>query len=115
VLATRDLHVAMAEGNTLYARGFSTPTAMGTHYNFVRVGDACAIGHIASSATTASSPAPATSRRVGDPVTLIMTESSRETEEGDKLFAGGADVPLDFIPARRRSKSMGASWRYRTA
>lgn len=108
VLATRDLHVAMAEGNTLYARGFSTPTAMGTHYNFVRVGDALrdpddnrivgydgiftGAGHVT---------------RVGDPVTLIMTESSRETEEGDKLFAGGADVPLDFIPSPPKVKVHG--------
>jgi LysM repeat protein len=108
VLATRDLHVAMAEGNTLYARGFSTPAAMGTHYNFVRVGDALrdpddnrivgydgiftGAGHVT---------------RVGDPVTLIMTESSRETEEGDKLFAGGADVPLDFIPSPPKVKVHG--------
>jgi hypothetical protein len=81
---------------------------MGTHYNFVRVGDALrdpddnrivgydgiftGAGHVT---------------RVGDPVTLIMTESSRETEEGDKLFAGGADVPLDFIPSPPKVKVHG--------
>jgi hypothetical protein len=36
--------------------------------------------------------------RTGDPATLIMTESNRETEPGDKVFPGGVDVPLDFIP-----------------
>jgi hypothetical protein len=108
VLATRDMHVIMADGDTLYARGFSTPAEVGTHYNVVRVGDALrdpddnsvvgydgiftGAGHVT---------------RIGDPVTLIMTESARETEAGDKLFAGGVDVPLDFIPAPPRNKIKG--------
>jgi hypothetical protein len=108
VLATRDMHVVMADGDTLYARGFSTPVELGTHYNVVRVGDALrdpdddrivgydgiynGSGHIT---------------RVGDPATLIMTESARETEAGDKLFAGGVDVPLDFIPSSPKNKING--------
>jgi hypothetical protein len=109
VLATRDMHVVMADGDTLYARGFSTPAEVGTHYNVVRVGDALrdpddgdrivgydgiftGAGHVT---------------RVGDPTTLIMTESARETEAGDKLFAGGVDVPLDFIPAAPKTKISG--------
>jgi hypothetical protein len=109
VLATRDRHVIMAEGNTLYARGFSGPVEVGTHYNVVRVGDALrdpddgnrilgydgiftGAGHVT---------------RIGDPTTLIMTESARETLAGDKLFAGGVDVPLDFIPTAPRVKTDG--------
>ncbi len=108
VLATRDLHVAMAEGDTLYARGFSGPVALGTHYNVVHVGDALrdpddnrivgydgiftGAGHVT---------------RSGDPTTLIMTESTRETEAGDKLFAGGVDVPLDFIPSAPKNQTSG--------
>ncbi len=108
VLASRDIHVAMADGDTLYARGFSSPVELGTHYNVVRVGDALrdpddnrlvgydgiftGAGHIT---------------RGGDPATLIMTESARETEEGDKLFAGGVDVPLDFIPSAPKTKING--------
>jgi hypothetical protein len=108
VLATRDLHVVMADGDTLYARGFSGPVEIGTHYNVVRVGDALidpddkrvvgydgiftGAGHVT---------------RVGDPTTLIMTESARETEAGDKLFAGGVDVPLDFIPSSPRTRTNG--------
>src|SRR5580692_1368423 len=100
VLATRDLHVAMSDGDTLYARGFKAPVELGTHYNVVRVGEALrdpddnrivgydgiftGAGHVT---------------RGGDPVTLIMTESARETEAGDKLFPGGVDVPLDFNPS----------------
>src|ERR1700734_1859956 len=40
VLATRDLHVIMSDGDTLYARGFTDPVELGGHYNVVRVGDA---------------------------------------------------------------------------
>jgi LysM repeat protein len=108
VLATRDMHVIMSDGDTLYARGFTAPVTLGTHYNVVRVGDPLVdpddnkivgydgiftgAGHIT---------------RGGDPATLIMTESARETEAGDKLFAGGVDVPLDFIPSPPRMHTNG--------
>src|SRR5580658_1035653 len=108
VLSSRDVHVAIAEGDTVYARGFTDSAALGTHYNGVHVGDALrdpddnrivgydgiftGAGHVT---------------RVGDPTTLIMTESARETEAGDKLFAGGVDVPLDFIPSAPKTKTVG--------
>jgi hypothetical protein len=103
VLATRDSHVIMSEGNTVYARGFSQPVEMGAHFNLVRVGEPLrdpddnrilgyngvftGAGHVT---------------RIGDPATLIMTESTRETYPGDKLFPGDVDVPLDFIPSPPR-------------
>ena len=108
LLATRDLHVVMSEGDTLYARGFSNPAELGSHYNVVRVGDPLidpddnrilgydgiftGSGHVT---------------RQGDPTTLIMTESSRESRAGDKLIAGGVDVPLDFVPSAPRMKTNG--------
>lgn len=108
VLATRDLHVAMSDGDTVYARGFSGPAELGTHYNVVHIGDALVdpddnrvvgydgiftgAGHVT---------------RGGDPTTLLMTESARETEPGDKLFAGGVDVPLDFVPSPPKVKTNG--------
>jgi hypothetical protein len=108
VLSSRDVHVAIAEGDTVYARGFTDSAALGAHYNVVHVGDALrdpddnrivgydgiftGAGHVT---------------RIGDPATLIMTESARETEPGDKLFAGGVDVPLDFIPAPPKTKTNG--------
>jgi hypothetical protein len=108
VFSTRDSHVVISSGDTLYARGFQSPVETGTHYNVVRVGDPLrdpddnrivgydgiftGSGHIT---------------RGGDPATLIMTESSRETEPGDKLFAGGVDVPLDFIPSSPKVKING--------
>jgi hypothetical protein len=110
VLSTRDMHVIMADGDTLYARGFSGPVEVGTHYNVVRVGDPLrdpddgnrilgydgiftGAGHVT---------------RIGDPATLIMTESARETLAGDKLFAGGVEVPLDFIPSAPKVKTVGS-------
>jgi LysM repeat protein len=108
VLATRDLHVVMSEGDTVYARGFANPAELGSHYNIVRVGDPLidpddkrflgydgiftGSGHIT---------------RQGDPTTLVLTESARESRAGDKLIPGGVDVPLDFIPSAPRVKTNG--------
>jgi hypothetical protein len=36
-----------------------------------------------------------------------MTESTRETVAGDKLFKGGVDVPLDFIPSAPKVQTNG--------
>jgi LysM domain len=100
VLATRDLHVVMSDGDTVYARGFSSPAELGAHYSMVRVGEALRdpddnriVGY--NGVFTGSGRV----TRIGDPATLIMTESTRETYPGDKLFTGGVDVPLDFIPS----------------
>ena len=100
VLAARDKHVVMAEGNTVYARGFRTPAELGSHYNVVRVGDKLrdpdggdVIGY--DGIFTAAGKV----TRVGDPTTLLLTESGRETLAGDKLFSGNVDVPLDFVPS----------------
>jgi hypothetical protein len=108
LLATRELHVVMSEGDTLYARGFTSPAELGSHYNIVRVGDPLidpddkrvlgydgiftGSGHVV---------------RQGDPTTLIMTESARESRAGDKLIPGGVDVPLDFIPSAPRVQTNG--------
>jgi LysM domain len=108
VLATRDLHVIMSEGDTLYARGFGNPAELGSHYNIVRVGDPLVdpddnrvLGY--DGIFTGSGHV----TRQGDPTTLIMTESSRESRAGDKLIAGGVDVPLDFVPSAPRTKTNG--------
>jgi hypothetical protein len=108
VFATRDSHVVISNGDTLYARGFQSPVETGTHYNVVRVGDPLRdpdddriVGY--DGIFTGSGHV----TRSGDPATLIMTESSRETVPGDKLFAGGVDVPLDFIPSSPKVKING--------
>ncbi len=108
VLATRDLHVVMSEGDTVYARGFTSPAELGSHYNVIRVGDALidpddnrVLGY--DGIFTGSGHV----TRQGDPTTLIMTESTRESRAGDKLIPGGVDVPLDFIPSAPRVKTNG--------
>jgi len=108
VLATRDLHVVMSEGNTLYARGFTGPVESGAHFNVVRVGDKLIdpddkrlLGYngIFTGAAHVTQDGPT--------VSLIMTESALETRAGDKLLPGGVDVPLDFIPSPPRVKTNG--------
>jgi len=108
LLATRDLHVVMSEGDTLYARGFTSPAELGTHYNVVRVGEALidpddnrVLGY--DGIFTGSGHV----TRQGDPTTLVMTESTQESRAGDKLIAGGVEVPLDFIPSAPRVKTNG--------
>jgi LysM repeat protein len=108
VLATHDMHVVMSEGDTVYARGFSSPAELGSHYNVVRVGDPLidpddnrVLGY--DGIFTGSGHV----TRQGDPTTLIMTESARESRAGDKLIPGGVDVPLDFIPSAPRVKTNG--------
>jgi LysM repeat protein len=108
VLAARDHHVVMAEGNTIYARGFRSPAEVGAHYNIVRVGDKLrdpdggdVIGY--DGIFTAAGKV----TRAGDPTTLLLTESGRETIAGDKLFSGSIDVPLDFVPSAPKVKVNG--------
>lgn len=108
VLATRDLHVVMSSGDTLYARGFNASPQVGTHYNVVHIGeelrdpdDDTLLGYDGIFTGTGHVT------RLGDPVTLKMTESAQETEAGDKLIVGGVDVPLDFIPSAPKVKVDG--------
>ncbi len=108
VFATRDSHIIVSNGDVMYARGFSSPAELGMHYNVVRVGDALRdpddnriVGY--DGIFTGSGHV----TRGGDPATLIMTESTRETVPGDKLLEGGADVALDFIPSPPKVKVDG--------
>lgn len=108
ILTTRDDHVVLSDGDTMYARGFSKPVELGTHFNVIRVGDPLrdpddnrVVGY--DGVFTGSGRV----TRSGDPATLIMTESTRESVPGDKLFAGGVDVPLDFIPSSPKVKING--------
>jgi hypothetical protein len=108
VLTSRDAHVVVSDGDTIYARGFAAPAALGTHYNVVHVGDPLRdpddnriVGY--DGIFTGSGRV----TRDGDPTTLLMTESARETEPGDKLFPGVSDVALDFIPSPPKIKVNG--------
>jgi hypothetical protein len=108
VLSSRDLHVVASDGDILYARGFSNPAQLGAHYNVIRVGDPLRdpddnriLGY--NGIYTGSGHV----TRGGDPTTLLLTDSNRETVPGDKLFAGGGDVALDFIPSPPKTRING--------
>jgi hypothetical protein len=108
VLSTRDSHVIMSEGNTVYARGFKSPAEVGAHYNLVRVGEPLRDpddNHVLGYNGVFTGAGHVT--RTGDPATLIMTESNRETYPGDKLFPGDVEVPLDFIPSPPKTNVNG--------
>jgi len=108
VLASRDDHVVISDGDILYARGFSSPAELGTHYNVIRIGDPLRNpddGRIMGYRGIFTGSGHVT--RSGDPTTLLVTESTRESVPGDKLFTGGTDVALDFIPSPPKSKVDG--------
>jgi hypothetical protein len=84
---------------------------LGTHYNVVRVGDALrdpddnrVLGYDGVYTGTGHVT------RGGDPATLIMTESTRETDPGDKLFPAASTCRSISFRARRRPRSTAASW-----
>jgi hypothetical protein len=108
VLASLDSHEAISEGDTIYARGFPNPAEVGMRYNVVRVGDPLRdpednkiLGY--DGVYTGSGRV----TRTGDPATLIMTDSNREAETGDKVLPSIVDVPLDFVPSSPRTKING--------
>jgi len=108
VLASLDDHSAISSGNTIYARGFCKPAEVGTRYNVVRVGDElrdpddnALLGYNGIYTGTGRVT------RSGDPSTLIMTESNRESEPGDKVLPGNVDVALDFAPSAPSVKVNG--------
>jgi LysM repeat protein len=98
IVSSRDQHLVTAAGNTVYATG-EMDGDVASRYNIMHVGeqlrdpdDNDVIGY--EGIYTAS----ARVTRTGDPTTLEITESARETLDGDLLFPGDVDVPLDFIP-----------------
>jgi hypothetical protein len=98
VLSTRGDHLIAATGNDVYVRG-GEPAATGTRYSLVHVGDQLrdpddnrVVGYqgILIGEGTLS--------RGGDPATIVLTQSNRETLEGDRLVPETVDIPLNFFP-----------------
>lgn len=107
LLSSRDNHEAISEGNTIYVRGLKS-VEVGQRYAIVHVGDAlhdpddnALIGY--NGIYTGSGRV----TRSGDPTTLLMTDSSRESEPGDKVLPGNIDVALDFVPSAPRKPVTG--------
>ena len=98
VVSSREQHLAIATGNTIYARGDLEGEA-GSRFNVIHVGEPLVdpednklVGYQGIYTGAA--------RMVeqGDPSTLLLTESARETLDGDLVIPGAFDTPLDFIP-----------------
>jgi hypothetical protein len=107
VISTREAHLVAAAGNVIYARG-ELEGDVNTRFNVVHVGDALRdpddndlVGYHGAYTGAARLLAK------GDPSTLELFESTRETLDGDLVLPGTFDVPLDFIPHAPKEKVDG--------
>lgn len=98
VVAMRDGHVIGAVGNEIYARGIGS-AATDTRYSIIHVDEKLydpetrdLLGY--SGMYVGSGPVATT----GDPAKLVLTDSTREALQGDKLFPESVDVNVDFVP-----------------
>ena len=98
VVAMRDGHVIGAVGNEIYARGIGS-AATDTRYSIIHVDEKLydpetrdLLGY--SGMYVGSGPVATT----GDPAKLLLTDSTREALQGDKLFPESVDVNVDFVP-----------------
>jgi hypothetical protein len=98
IVALRDSHMIGALGNEVYARGIED-AATETRYSVIHVGEElrdpdnnALLGY--SGLYVGSGPV----ATQGDPAKLIMTDSTREVLQGDKVFPESVDVNVDFIP-----------------
>jgi hypothetical protein len=98
VVAMRDDHLIGALGNEIYARGIKD-AAVDTRYSIIhiqeRIYDPENNDLLGYSGMYVGSGPVATS---GDPAKLLLTDSSREALQGDKLFPESVDVNVDFVP-----------------
>ncbi len=98
VVALRDQRLVAAAGGRVFAR-LVPKVPVGTRYSIVHVGEALRdpdtgnkLGYQGTFAGIGRL------EKGGDPATLLITESARETLDGDLLFDEKLDLPLDFIP-----------------
>lgn len=98
VVAMRDSHMIGALGNEVYARGIGDAAAE-TRYSVIHVEEElrdpdnnALLGY--SGMYVGSGPV----ATEGDPAKLIMTDSTREVLQGDKVFPESVDVNVDFVP-----------------
>ena len=98
VVAMRDGHIIGAIGNEIYAKGIRSAAA-DSRYSVIHVDeklydpeDGDLLGY--SGSYVGSGPVATT----GDPAKLMLTDSTREALQGDKLFPESVDVNVDFVP-----------------
>jgi hypothetical protein len=98
VVAMRDSHMIGAQGNEVYARGIQD-ASVDERYSIVHVEEELRdpdnnklLGY--SGMYVGSGPV----ATEGDPAKLVMTDTTREVLQGDKLFPESVDVNVDFVP-----------------
>ncbi len=103
----RDHRLVFAAGQEVYVRRLDR-AALGSRYSVYHVGDELkdpddgdVLGYQGLFAGEANL------KRHGDPSTLLIVDSSRETLEGDILLPTPGDLKMDFIPRAPKSKVEG--------
>ncbi len=98
VVAMRDSHMIGAIGNEVYARGISD-APVEARYSVIHVEEELRdpdnnslLGY--SGMYVGSGPV----ATEGDPAKLVMTDSTREVLQGDKVFPESVEVNVDFVP-----------------
>lgn len=107
VLKLRDDRLVGAAGGELYARRLAK-APLGARYNLVHVGEPLkdpATGELLGYQGVFTGIGRV--EKTGDPARLLITESARESLDGDLLFAEKLDVPLDFAPHAPKRKLAG--------
>jgi hypothetical protein len=98
LVAMRGGHLIGGAGNEVYVRGLKDATPE-SRYSIVHVGEPLrdpetndVLGY--NGLYVGAGPL----LTAGDPAKLMLTESTREALQGDKVFPQDVDVPLDFVP-----------------
>ena len=98
IVDIRGEHLVAAAGNEVYVRGLLDDMP-GTRYNVVHVGDPLTdpddnrlIGYQGLLVGEGRLS------RGGDPATVALTDTARETLKGDRLIPDTVDIPLNFFP-----------------
>ncbi len=97
ILESRGDHLVASAGNTIYVRGIDGEP--GTRYKMVHIGEKLidpdngdVIGYegiyVGESRV----------EHLGDPSTLIVTESAQEALDGDRLLPENPAIPMNFVP-----------------
>jgi hypothetical protein len=97
VVALRDSHMVAGAGHEVYVRGETE--GEGSRYNVVRVGQALrdpddgdVLGYMGTYTGTVRIERP------GKPTKALITESARETAEGDLLFVDDSKGTAELVP-----------------
>jgi LysM repeat protein len=106
VVALRDHHMMGGTGHEIYVSNLDA--VQNARYSVVHVGeplrdpdDGDLLGYEGIYTATALVTKP------GRPAKAMLSDSSRETLEGDRLFSSDMDVPLNFIPRAPRNQVDG--------